>query len=94
MRLLLARRRNEMARAETWFRHTVMVSRQTGDWESYSRAYIALGNMLIARGNLPAAAKMHIKALRAARRKGLQQIQGMALHDLGGQRAPALRAGK
>jgi tetratricopeptide (TPR) repeat protein len=25
---------------------------------------------------------MHIKALRAARRKGLQQIQGMALHDL------------
>ena len=78
----LARRRNEMARAETWFRHTVMVARQTGDWESYSRAYIALGNMLIARGNLPAAAKMHIKALRAARRKGLQQIQGMALHDL------------
>lgn len=78
----LARRRNEVARAETWFRHAVMVSRQTGDWESYSRAYIALGNMLIARGNLPAAAKMHIKALRAARRKGLQQIQGMALHDL------------
>jgi len=78
----LARRRNELARAETWFRHTVMVARQTGDWDSYSRAYIALGNMLIARGNLPAAAKMHIKALRAARRKGLQQIQGMALHDL------------
>lgn len=78
----LARRRNEVARAETWFRHTVMLARQTGDWESYSRAYIALGNMLIARGNLPAAAKMHIKALRAARRKGLQQIQGMALHDL------------
>lgn len=78
----LARRRNELARSETWFRHTVMVARQTGDWDSYSRAYIALGNMLIARGNLPAAAKMHIKALRAARRKGLQQIQGMALHDL------------
>lgn len=78
----LARRRGEMARAETWFRHTVMVARQIGDWESYSRAYIALGNMLIARGNLPAAGRMHIKALRAARRKGLQQIQGMALHDL------------
>ena len=78
----LARRRGEAARAETWFRHTVMISRQIGDWESYSRAYIALGNMLIARGNLPAAGRMHIKALRAARRKGLQQIQGMALHDL------------
>jgi len=78
----LARRRGEAARAETWFRHTVMIARQVGDWESYSRAYIALGNMLIARGNLPAAGRMHIKALRAARRKGLQQIQGMALHDL------------
>jgi tetratricopeptide (TPR) repeat protein len=78
----LARRRGEAARAETWFRHTVMIARQIGDWESYSRAYIALGNMLIVRGNLPAAGRMHIKALRAARRKGLQQIQGMALHDL------------
>ena len=78
----LARRRGDLARAETWFRHTIMVGRQVGDWDSYSRAYIALGNMLIARGNLPAAHRMHIKALRAARRKGLQQIQGMALHDL------------
>lgn len=78
----LARRRGEMARAETWFRHTVMVARQVGDWDSYSRAYIALGNMLVRRGNFPAAHRMHIKALRAARRKGLQQVQGMALHDL------------
>lgn len=78
----LARRRGEMARAETWFRHTVMVARQIGDWDSYSRAYIALGNMLVRRGNYPAAHRMHIKALRAARRKGLQQVQGMALHDL------------
>lgn len=78
----LARRRNEMARAETWFRHTVMIARQIGDWDSYSRAYIALGNMLVRRGNFPAAHRMHIKALRAARRKGLQQVQGMALHDL------------
>jgi tetratricopeptide (TPR) repeat protein len=78
----LARRHGELPRAETWFRHTVMVSRQTGEWESYARAYIALGNMLIQRGNYPAAHRMHIKALRAARRKGLQLIQGMALHDL------------
>jgi tetratricopeptide (TPR) repeat protein len=78
----LARRRAELARAETWFRHTIMVARQIGDWESYSRAYIALGNMLVRRGNFPGAHRMHIKALRAARRKGLPQIQGMALHDL------------
>ncbi|HWK88419.1 MAG TPA: tetratricopeptide repeat protein, partial [Longimicrobium sp.] len=78
----LARRRAELARAETWFRHTVMVARQTGDWDSYSRAYMALGNMLVRRGNFPAAHRMHIKALRAARRKGLANVQGMALHDL------------
>ena len=78
----LARRRGEMARAETWFRHTIMIGRQTGDWDAYSRAYIALGNMLVRRGNFPAAQRMHIKALRAARRKGMPHIQGMALHDL------------
>jgi tetratricopeptide (TPR) repeat protein len=78
----LARRRGEQARAETWFRHAIMVGRQTGDWESYARAYIALGNMLLLRGNFPGAHRMHIKALRAARRKGLTSIQGMAAHDL------------
>ncbi|HEX2202934.1 MAG TPA: tetratricopeptide repeat protein [Longimicrobium sp.] len=77
-----ARRLGENARAETWFRHTIMVSRQIGDWQAYSRAYIALGNMFLMRGNLPAAHRMHIKALRASRRKGLTQTAGMAAHDL------------
>lgn len=78
----MARSRGEQARAETWFRHTIMIARQAGDWESYARAYIALGKMLLMRGNFPAAHRMLIKALRAARRKGLVQIQGMASHDL------------
>jgi tetratricopeptide (TPR) repeat protein len=78
----LARKRGEAARAESWFRHTIMIGRQVGDWESYSRAYISLGNMLVLRGNFPAAQRMHIKALRAARRKGLHHLQGSALHDL------------
>lgn len=78
----MARRRGEQARAETWFRHAIMVARQTGDWDTYSRAYIALGNMYLLRGNLPAAHRMHIKALRASRRKGLAATAGMAAHDL------------
>lgn len=78
----IARRREEMARAETWFRHAIMIGRQVGDWDSYSRSYIALGNMLLKRGNYPGAYRMHIKALRASRRKGLLETQGMALHDL------------
>ncbi|HEX8692613.1 MAG TPA: tetratricopeptide repeat protein [Longimicrobium sp.] len=78
----MARSRGEQARAETWFRHTIMIARQAGDWDSYARAYMALGNMLLMRGNLPAAHRMHIKALRAARRKGMVEIQGLAAHDL------------
>ena len=78
----MARRRGEQARAETWFRHAIMVARQTGDWDTYSRAYIALGNMYLKRGNYPAAHRMHIKALRASRRKGLAATAGMAAHDL------------
>jgi tetratricopeptide (TPR) repeat protein len=78
----IARRRHELARAETWFRHAIMIGRQVADWDSYSRSYLALGNMFLLRGNLPTAQRMHVKALRAARRKGLPHIQGYALHDL------------
>jgi tetratricopeptide (TPR) repeat protein len=78
----IARTRNELARAETWFRHAVMVGRQVGDWESYARAYAALGAMFLQRGNFPLAQRMHIKAIRAARRKGLPTVQGPVLHDL------------
>jgi hypothetical protein len=38
--------------------------------------------MAIKRGSFPVAHRMHIKALRAARRKGLPALQGMAAHDL------------
>jgi tetratricopeptide (TPR) repeat protein len=77
-----ARRRHELARAETWFRHAIMVGRQVGEWEAYSRSYIALGTMLMARGNFPGAQRMLVKALRASRRKGLPSVQGNALHEM------------
>lgn len=78
----LARRRAELPRAETWFRHAIMIARQTGDWEAYGRAYLALGNMARERGNFPLAHRMHIKALRSGKRKGLTDIVGGASHDL------------
>jgi tetratricopeptide (TPR) repeat protein len=78
----IARGRGEIARAETWFRHTIMISRQTGDWESYGVAYLALGNLARDRGNFPAAHRMHIKALRSGKRKGLTEIVGLASHEL------------
>ena len=78
----LARRRAEYARAETWFRRAIALARQSGDWTSYALAFSGLGNLYVHRGNFPAARRFHIRALRAARRHSLRQIQGGALHDL------------
>ena len=78
----IARRRAEYARAETWFRRAIALARQSGDWTSYALAFSGLGNLYVQRGNYPAARRFHIRALRAARRHSLRQIQGGALHDL------------
>ena len=78
----LARRRAEYARAETWFRRAVALARQSGDWVSYAQAFSGLGNLYVQRGKYPAARRFHVRALRAARRHSLRQIQGGALHDL------------
>jgi tetratricopeptide (TPR) repeat protein len=78
----LARRRAEHARAETWFRRTVALARQIGDWATYAQAFVGLGNLYRQRGNLPAARRFLIRAVRAAQRNSLHSIEGAALHDL------------
>lgn len=78
----LARQLAEYPRAETWFRRAILLGRQSGDWESYSLAFVGLGNLYFQRGSLPSAQKAHLRAYRAARRKGIRNVQGMALHDL------------
>jgi hypothetical protein len=60
----------------------VGLGRQAKDWASYSEAFLGLGNLYRQRGNLPAGRRFHIRALRAARRHALREIQGRALHDL------------
>lgn len=78
----IARQRAEYPRAETWFRRAILLGRQGSDWESYALAFVGLGNLYAQRGNLTAAQKSHLRAYRAAKRKGLRNVQGMALHDL------------
>lgn len=78
----IARQRAEYPRAETWFRRAILLGRQGGDWESYALAFVGLGNLYAQRGNLSAAHKSHLRAYRASKRKGLRNVQGMALHDL------------
>lgn len=78
----LARRRAEYGRAETWFRRAIALARQSGDWQSYALAFSGLGNLYMQRGNFPVARRLHVRALRAARRHSLRAVQGNALHDL------------
>src|SRR5829696_4699724 len=78
----LARRKAEYARAESWFRRVIGLGRQAKDWASYADAFLGLGNLYLQRGNVPAARRFHIRGLRAARRHGMRDIQGRALHDL------------
>ena len=78
----LARRRAENARAETWFRRTIALARQIGDWATYAQAFIGLGSLYMQRGNLPGARRFLIRAVRAAQRNSLHSIEGAALHDL------------
>jgi tetratricopeptide (TPR) repeat protein len=79
---LLARRRAEYPRAESWFRRVIGLARQAKDWDSYARAFLGLANLYIQRGNYPAARRFLIRCLRAARRHGFRELQAMAYHDL------------
>ncbi|HET7228938.1 MAG TPA: tetratricopeptide repeat protein [Longimicrobium sp.] len=78
----LARRRAEHSRAETWYRRSIALARQSGDWSSYALAFSGLGNLYMQRGNVPSARRFHLRALKAARRHSLRSIQGSAQHDL------------
>ncbi|HEX8903914.1 MAG TPA: hypothetical protein VF771_03690, partial [Longimicrobiaceae bacterium] len=72
----------ENARAESWFRRVIGLGRQAKDWASYSEAFLGLGDLYRERGNFPAARRFYVRALRAAKRHGLRDIQGRALHEL------------
>jgi hypothetical protein len=78
----LARRRCEDPRAETWYRRTVAVARQRGDWSTYARAFQGLGALYVERGNLAGARRFYLRALRAAGRNGLRELEASALHEL------------
>ncbi|HEX9935961.1 MAG TPA: tetratricopeptide repeat protein [Longimicrobium sp.] len=80
----LARRRFENARAETWYRRTIALARQAGDWPTYALAFAGLGTLYVQRGNFPAARRFYERTLKAAGRNSLHDIEGLALHGLFG----------
>lgn len=77
----LARELGEHARAESWFRHAIHLSR-AADRETYVWAYVGLGTLYIRAGNLPAATHVMTRALRAAERNRLRPLAGVAHHHM------------
>lgn len=72
----------QYGRAEAWLYRAVGLSRQVADWETYIRAYLAHGKMLLQRGALPAAERSFLKARRRATRQGLRQFEAMSYHEI------------
>lgn len=77
----LARELGEQARAESWFRHTVRLTR-ANDWETYVWAYVGLGVLYIRAGNLAGAQTVMLRALKTATRHRLRPLAGVAHHHL------------
>lgn len=78
----LARQIGQDARAESWFRHSITLGRQSNGWAPYARAYIGLGELQSERQDLAGAHQSLIKAMRAARRKGFRDLEHRALGNL------------
>lgn len=78
----VARDLAQYSRAEAWFFRAVGLARQCRDWDTYVRAYLAHGKMMLRRGSFPAARRSVLKALRRSTRQGLVETRAMALHEL------------
>lgn len=78
----LCRRFGEYARAESWFRRSIAITRRLPDMQSRVLSWINLGNIYLARGDYQAAETAFRRALRGATHSGLTGAKAMALHDL------------
>jgi tetratricopeptide (TPR) repeat protein len=81
---LLAQELGEQARAETWFRRTVTVARQSGDRDAYTLGLMGLGRLYRRRGSPRVAQRFFVRAQRAATRWGLRPLRATVLLELFG----------
>lgn len=68
--------------AETWLEFAVAAAKRGRDRETQALAVLGLGNLYIRQGGYLRARDVHEAALTLARRHGLPEIEGKALHDL------------
>lgn len=77
-----ARNLGEWTRAERWFSRAVLMARRMQAWDCYCRALGSYGVMEYRRGRLGRARTYLNRALKRARRHGLDATRGMLAHDL------------
>lgn len=77
-----ARGAGQDARAETWLRRAIDLSRRERDGVTYSSALGELGTLYERRENAPAAERLYRLACRAARRYGARPARMRATHGL------------
>lgn len=68
--------------AEAWLEFAVAAAKRRRDRETQALAVLGLGNLYIRQGGYLRARDVHGAALALARRHGLPEIEGKALHDL------------
>jgi tetratricopeptide (TPR) repeat protein len=78
----LAARQGAQAVAETWLRRTIGLARRSRDAASYAGALFSLGQLSERSARLKAARAEYWSAVRHARRHGLYELQGRAVHGL------------
>lgn len=79
---LCAREAGQAARAETWLRRAMAVSRREGDRTAYAGALCELGVLHHETGRLAAAKRLYRRAFRAGRRYRARAVRMRAAHGL------------
>lgn len=71
-----------LTRAATWLMRTIGLARRSGDWMSYSQAYVKLGALYTRLGRPNAAVRNFVQGAKAAKRNSYSEIHASALHGL------------
>jgi hypothetical protein len=78
----MLRAQNKVRESEAWFRRAHRVAVWSDDWEAQARTLNSLGNLNRTTGRIGHAKRLHLRALRVARRFGLKALEGEVCHDL------------
>ncbi|HEX2202256.1 MAG TPA: tetratricopeptide repeat protein [Longimicrobium sp.] len=79
---LIFRGRGHLREAEAWLRRAHRVAVWTDDWEARARSLNSLGLLRWEAGRFAASKELYERAIRAAQRKRLRDVQAIATHNL------------